>query len=329
VRRRDMRVSPRRLILALFPVLLAQGDFSAAQEYPNRPIRLVIPWGSGGAADVTFRLWTPHLSEALGQPVVVDNRGGASSIIGLDIVAKSSPDGYTLGMVNIAYGINPFRSRKMPFDSRKDLLPVSLTTQVPLVLTVNPSVNSVKELIALAKAKPDGMKFAGSGYGSGTHMAAELFLDVTGIRMLYVPYKGGGQTVMSVIAGETTVGFLVVANSLPHIRSGKLKALGISSLKRDRVLPAVPTIAEVIGVPDFEVADWHGVVVPAGTPPTAIRRLHQAIHRVLAQPDVRDRIEGIGVQVVASTPAELAAYMDREFARWPKLIKSRNIRVED
>lgn len=325
-----MRFPLHRCMLALLSVSLICAGSAAAQSYPNRPIRLIIPWPTGGATDVTFRLWAPQLAENLGQQIVIDNRAGASSIIGLDIVAKSPPNGYTIGASNIAFGANPFLVSKMPFDSEKDLLPVSLTALVPMVLCVHPSVpaRSVKDLIALAKAKPGSLNYASAGNASASHLVTELFLDVVGGRMLHVPYKGGGPQVVATVGGETAIAFIPIPNSLQHIRSGRLIALGISTLKRDSTLRDVPTIAEAIGIPDFEVSEWHGVVVPAGTPAAVIQLLHQEIAKVLARSDVRERLEGAGAQAVGGTPEEMAKYIRREFSRWSRLIKTVGIRID-
>ena len=325
-----MRFMYCHVIITSLSLLFSQAGIAAEQTYPNRPIRLVIPWPTGGGTDLTFRLWAPQLAENLGQQVVIDNRAGASSIIGLDIVAKSPPNGYTIGASNIAFGANPFLIAKMPFDSEKDLLPVSLTAMVPMVLTVHPSVpaRSVKDLIALAKSKPGAMSFSSAGNASASHLVTELFLDVVGAKMLHVPYKGGGPQVVSTVGGETAVAFIPIPNSLQHIRSGRLIALGLSTLKRDSTLRDVPTIAEAIGIPDFEVSEWHGVVVPAGTPPAVIQLLHREIAKVLARPDIRERLEGAGAQAVGGTPEEMTLYIKREFSRWSKLIKTVGIRVD-
>lgn len=325
-----MRFMYCHVIMTSLSLLFSQVGIAAEQTYPNRPIRLVIPWPTGGGTDLTFRLWAPQLAENLGQQVVIDNRAGASSIIGLDIVAKSPPNGYTIGASNIAFGANPFLIAKMPFDSEKDLLPVSLTAMVPMVLTVHPSVpsRSVKDLIALAKSKPGAMSFSSAGNASASHLVTELFLDVVGAKMLHVPYKGGGPQVVSTVGGETAVAFIPIPNSLQHIRSGRLIALGLSTLKRDSTLRDVPTIAEAIGIPDFEVSEWHGVVVPAGTPSAVIQLLHREIAKVLARPDIRERLEGAGAQAVGGTPEEMTLYIKREFSRWSKLIKTVGIRVD-
>lgn len=325
-----MKCLLQRFTLALLSVSFAHASMAAEQDYPNRPIRLVIPWPVGGGTDLTFRLWAPALAEALGQQIVVDNRAGASSIIGLEIVAKSPPNGYTIGASNIAFGANPFLVSKMPFDSEKDLLPVSLTALVPMALTIHPSVpaKNVKQLIALAKAKPGSLNYGSAGNASASHLVTELFLDVAGVKMLHVPYKGGGPQVVSIVGGETAVAFIPIPNSLQHIRSGKLIALGLSTLKRDSTLRDVPTIAEAIGIPDFEVSEWHGVVVPAGTPPAVIQLLNREIVKVLARPEIRERLEGAGAQAVGSTPEEMTRYIRREFARWSKLIKSVGIKID-
>jgi tripartite-type tricarboxylate transporter receptor subunit TctC len=325
-----MGVLSHRFMPALLSLSFVHTGIAADQPWPNRPIRLVVPWPTGGATDLTFRLWAPQLAENLGQPIVIDNRAGASSIIGLDIVAKSPPTGYTLGVANIAFGANPFLIKKMPFDSEKDLLPVSLTALVPLVLTVHPSVpaKSVRELIALAKAKPGSLAFSSAGNASASHLVTELFLDVAGAKMLHVPFKGGGPQVVSTLGGETAVAFIPIPNSLQHIRSGKLVALGISTLKRDPTLRDVPTIAEATGIADFEVSEWHGVVVPAGTPAAVIQLLHREIVKVLARPDIQQRLEGAGAQVVGGTPEEMAQYIKREFSRWSRLIQTVGIRID-
>ena len=316
------------LALSSVPFLYAGSGF--AQDYPSKLIRIIIPWPAGGGTDTMFRFWTPRLAENLGQQVVIDNRPGASSMIGLDIVAKSQSDGYTLGVANIAFGVNPFLRSKIPFDTEKDFMPVSLTVFVPMVLSVHPSVpaRSVKELIALAKAKPGSLLYASAGNASATHLATELFKYVSGINMVHVPYKGGGYTVTSILSGETAVLFATIPNSLRHFRSGKMIALGISTPKRDRVLPDVPTISEAIGLPGFSVSEWQGVVVPRGTPSAVISRLHQEIVKVLARPDVVERIEAAGAQPVGSTPEEMAAYIRTEFARWSKVIKAVGIRLD-
>jgi tripartite-type tricarboxylate transporter receptor subunit TctC len=316
-------------LLALCSLSFA-ASHATAQSYPVRPIRLVVPWPTGGATDLTVRLWAPVLAENLGQQVLVDNRPGASSTIGLDLVAKSKPDGYTAGVSNIAYGANPFLMSKMPFDSEKDLLPVSLTALVPMVLSVHPSMpaRSVKQLITLAKAKPGQIDYASAGNASASHLVTELFIDATGAKMAHIPYKGGGPQVVGVVSGETMVMFAPIPNSLQHIRAGKILPLAISTLGRDATLPEVPTIAEALGIAGFEVSEWQGVVVPAGTPNAIISRLNQEIVKVLKRPDVKERIATAGAQPVGSSPEELAAFVKRELARWSRVIKAVGIKID-
>ena len=326
----EMRFPLHRFMLALLSMSFIYAGSAAAQSYPNRPIRLIIPWPTGGGTDVTFRLWAPQLAENLGQQIVIDNRTGAGSIIGLDIVAKSQPDGYTVGASNISFGANPFLRSKMPFDTEKDFMPVSLTALVPMVLCVHPSVpaRSVKELIALAKAKPGSLAYGSAGNASASHLVTELFIDVTGAKMLHVPYKGGGPQNVAGVGGEIAVLYVTIPAGIGHIRNGRLMALGISTLKRDPTLPDVPTIAEAIGMPDFEVSEWHGVVVPAGTPKAVINRLHQEIVKVLAMPEVKERVAKVGSTVVGSTPEEMATYLKRELSRWSRVIKAVGIRLD-
>ena len=325
-----MRIPLHRLLSALLSVPFIYAGCVGAQDYPNRPIRLIIPWPTGGGTDITFRVWAPKLAENLGQQIVIDNRPGAGSTIGLDLVAKSRPDGYTLGASNIAFGANPFLLSKMPFDTEKDLMPVSLTALVPMVLCVHPSVpaRSVKELIALAKARPGALNYGSAGNASASHLVTELFSDVTGAKMVHVPYKGGGPQNVAGVGGEIAVLFVTIPAGIGHIRNGRLMALGISTLKRDPTLPDVPTIAEAIGMPDFEVSEWHGVVVPAGTPKAVIGRLHQEIVKVLTIPEVKERVASVGSTLVGSTPEEMATYLKREFSRWSRVIKAVGIRVE-
>lgn len=313
--------------LALSLVIAA--GFASAQNYPAKPIRVVVPFAVGGSTDVVFRLLAPRLSEALGQQVVVDNRPGGAATIGMDMVAKSPPDGYTLGVANLSFGANPFMVSKMPFDTEKDLAPVSLVSLVPMVLSVHPSIpaRSVKELIALAKAKPRTLNYGSAGNASANHLATELFSYMTGAKMTHVPYKGGGPAVVSIVGGETAILFATIPSALPHFRSGRLIGLGVSTAKRDPTLPDIPTVAEA-GVPGYEVSEWQGVVVPAGTPGAVIGRLHQEIVKVLAIPEVKERIEGVGAHAVGSTPGELAAFIKKEFATWSKVIKQAGIRID-
>ena len=318
-----------RFLSTLWSVSLIYAGSAAAQSYPAKSIRVIIPFAVGGSTDVVFRILAPRLSERLGQQVVVDNRPGGAATIGMDMVAKSPPDGYTLGVANLSFGANPFMLSKMPFDTEKDLVPVSLVTLVPMVLSVHPSVpaRSVKELIALAKAKPGSLNYGSAGNASANHLATELFTYMSGAKMVHVPYKGGGPAVISILGGETAVLFATIPSSIQYFKSGRLIGLGVSTLKRDPALPEIPTVAEA-GVPGYEVYEWQGVMVPAGTPSAVISRLHQEIVKTLAVPEVKERVAGVGAHAVGSTPEELATFIKKELATWSKVIKTAGIRID-
>ena len=307
----------------------ACAGIATAQQFPTRTIRAIVPYAPGGSTDVVMRILAPRMSEILGQQVVVENRPGGSSTIGLDVAAKSPPDGHTIGIANVTFCANPSLIRKMPFDSEKDLLPVSFMSLVTLVLSVHPSVpaKSVKDLIALAKAQPGVLNYASAGNVSANHLATERFNSATGIKMTHVPYKGGGPAVIALLSGETGLLFATIPSSIQHFSTGKLRALGVSSLKRSVALPNVPSIAES-AVPGFESNEWNGALVPAGTPRAAIDRLHQSIAKSMAIPEVRDRIIALGAEPVGNTPEEFGAFIKREFGVWAKIIKEVGIKVE-
>lgn len=300
-----------------------------AQGFPSRTIRAIVPYAPGGSTDVVMRILAPRMSEILGQQVVVENRPGGSSTIGLDIAAKSQPDGHTLGIANITFSANPSLIRKMPFDSEKDLAPVSFFSLVTLVMAVHPSVpvKTVKDLIALAKQSPGALNYASAGNVSANHLATERFSSATGIKMTHVPYKGGGPAVIALLSGETALLFATIPSSVQHIKAGKLRALGVSSLKRSVALPEVPSVAEA-AVPGFEANEWNGALVPSGTPRANIDRLYQAVAKSMAIPDVRERIVALGAEPVGNTPEEFGAFIKREFGVWAKIIKEVGIKVE-
>jgi tripartite-type tricarboxylate transporter receptor subunit TctC len=316
-------------MLALLGAALAGSGSAAAQNYPVRSIRIIIPFAAGGATDVVFRMLTPALSEHLGQQVIIDNRPGGAATIGMDLTAKAAPDGYTLGVANVAFGVNPFALRKLPYDSEKDFAPVSLAATVTQVLLVHPSVpvRTVKELIALAKAKPGALNYASGGTASSGHLACELLMHRTGIRMVHIPYKGGGPSVISSVSGETAINFTSVPASVQHLRSGRLIGLGVSSAARDPALPEVPSIAEA-GVAGYEFYDWQGVVAPSKTPPAVITRLSQEFVKTLADAALRKRIEGVGARAVGSAPEELGAFIRKEFATWSAVVKAAGIKLD-
>ncbi len=302
---------------------------ATAQNFPARTIRAIVPYAPGGSTDVVTRILAPRMSEILGQQVVVENRPGGSSTIGLDLAAKSQPDGHTLGIANITFSANPSLIRKMPFDSEKDLAPVSFFSLVTLVLSVHPSVpaKTVKDLIALAKSSPGTLNYASAGNVSANHLATERFSSATGIKMTHVPYKGGGPAVIALLSGETALLFATIPSSVQHIKAGKLRALGVSSLKRSVALPEVPSVAEA-AVPGFEANEWNGALVPSGTPRANIDRLYQAVAKSMSIPEVRERIIALGAEPVGNTPDEFGAFIKREFGVWAKIIKEVGIKVE-
>lgn len=324
-----IRFPSRRSLLALLSVSFIYAGSAAAQNYPIKPIHIVIPFAAGGGTDVVFRILAPRLAENLGQSVLVDNRPGGAATIGMGLVAASTPDGYMLGVANLSFGANPFLLSKMPYDTEKDLVPVSLVVQVPMVLAVHPSVpvRSVKELIALAKARPGSLNYSSAGNASASHLGMELLSYMTGIQMVHVPYKGGGPARIAILSGETAVQFVTFPSSIQYYQSGRLVGLGVSTVNRDPALPHVPTIAEA-GVPGFEVSEWQGVVVPAGTPRAVISRLHQGIVKTLALSDVKQRIADVGAHAVGSTPDEFATFIKKEMTTWSKVVKTAGIRID-
>ena len=300
-----------------------------AQTFPSRTLRAIVPYAPGGSTDVVMRILAPRMSELLGQQVVVENRPGGSSTIGLDLAAKAPPDGHTLGIANLTFVANPSLIKKMPFDSAKDLAPVSFMSLVTFALSVHPSVpaKTVTDLIALARAQPGALNYASAGNVSANHLASERFNFATGIKMTHVPYKGGGPAVIALLSGETALLFATIPSSVQHFKTGKLRALGVSSLKRNVALPEIPSIAEA-AVPGFEANEWNGALVNSGTPRASIDRLYQSIAKSMAIPEVRERIIALGAEPVGNTPEEFGAYIKREFGVWAKIIREVGIKVE-
>lgn len=295
-------------------------------QYPNRPVRIIVPTSPGAGADFAARLMSQQLSERFAQQVVVENRAGATTMIGTEIVAKSAPDGHTLLMAPPAFAINPSLFRKVPYDALRDFVPITHVGNSPLVLVVHPSLplKSVKELIAVAKARPGEIAFASSGSGSITHMSAELFLYMTGTRMLHVPYKGPAPGVIDLVGGRVQMMVTSATITLPHLRSGRLRALGVTSAKRTPAAPDIPTIAEA-GVPGYASLAWYALLAPAGTPQETVAQLNKDVVGVLRTQSVRDRLGNEGIEVVASSADELTAYIRSEMVKWAKVIKAAGI----
>ncbi len=297
---------------------------AVADDYPNKPIRLVVPFPPGGGVDLYARSIQPELAKALGQPVIIDNRAGASGMIGAEAVAKAAPDGYTLLAGNIAvYAMNPATYRKMSYDPLKDFTPVVQTVMVPYVLIVNPDlpVRTIPELLAYAKANPGKLTYGSSGSGSAQHLAAELFKSRTGADLVHVPYKGVGALVTDLIAGHIQVAFADQASMMPHVKSGKLRLVATAGLQRVPELPDVPTVVEAAKLPGFEISGWQGISGPAGMSPAIVKKLNEAINRVQNLPSIKNGFGAAGLTVVGGTPEEFTRYVQGEIGRWTKVAK--------
>ncbi len=305
------------------------GAAALAQSYPAKPIRIVVPYLAGGAADVVARLVAQKMTESLGQTVLVDNRAGGAANIGSDFVAKSPPDGYTLLMGSPANVVNVSLFAKMPYDILKDLAPVTLMGTSANILIVHPSlpVKSVKELIAFAKARPGQLTYASSGNASSNHLSGELFRSLAHVDLVHVPYKGGGPAITDLLGGQVTMYFSSLPGALPFVHSGKLHALGVTSAKRAAAAPELPTIAEA-GLPGYAFVAWHALLAPAGTPQAVIDKLNAEVVRIVTSPDTKSRLENQGVDVVGGTPAGLAAFLREEIAKCAKLVKLAGIKVD-
>jgi len=302
----------------------------AADGYPAKAIRMVVPFPAGGTSDIMGRIAGQKITEATGQQVIIDNRAGAGGNIGTEMVAKAAPDGYTLLTdPGSTLTIHPSLYSKLPFDTLKDFAPVTIIAAVPNLLVVHPSlpVRNVKELIALAKARPGQLNYASTGAGQSTHMSMELFKVTAGIEMTHIPYKGSSPALTDLLAGQVPVMFDNMPSSLPHVKADKLRALAVSTLKRSPVLPALATVAES-GLPGFEVSVWFGVLAPAGTPREVVARLNAILVKALVNPDMRERLAGQGAEPVGNTPEEFTAQMQRDIVKWAKVVKSAGIKLD-
>jgi tripartite-type tricarboxylate transporter receptor subunit TctC len=319
---------------ALFSVIIAMialpGGASAQTTYPAKPVRILVPFPPGGPADALARIVGDKLGQALGQPFVIENKPGAGGNIGMEQGAKAAADGYTLTLAPTGnLTIAPSLYAKLPYDPAKDYAPITVLATVPNILIVHPSVpaRSVAELIALAKAKPGTLNYASPGNGSGPHLAGELLKSMAGIDLVHVPFNGVGPAMTGVLAGDVQMFFAQSSAALPHVKSGKVIALGVASRKRIAAAPELPTIAEA-GLPGFDVTSWYALVAPAGTPATVVDRLHAEIVKVLGSADVREKIAALGAEPVGNTPAEFTAMQRAEAARWAKLAREANIHAD-
>ena len=300
-----------------------------AQSYPTKPIRLVVPYPPGGGTDIIARIVGQKLGENVGQQVIIDNRGGAGGTIGTEIVAKSPGDGYTLLMAPTSHAINPSIYSKLPYDTLKDFAPVTLAASATIVLAAHPSipVKSVKDLIALAKSKPGQLNFGSAGNGTVFHLVGELFKQQAGIDIVHVPFKGGGPTIVNLVAGQVSLAFETMLALSPHIQAGKVRALAVTGAQRSSVMPELPTVAE-LGFPEIVAENWYGFYVPAGTPRPLITRLHAEIVKILRMPDVKERFLSQGTEVVGGTPEQLAEYVRNEMAKWSRAAKQAGARID-
>lgn len=316
-------------IAYLAALCVVSGVAQAADGYPSRPIRMIVAYPPGGGTDQVGRVMADQLSQTLGQNVVVDNRGGATGNIGTELAARAVPDGYTLLMGNVApNAVNVSLFKKLGFDPVKDFAPVSLVAVTPNILVTNPSipVKTVKELIAYAKAKPGALNFPSAGVGSSSHLAGEMLKSMTGISMVHIPFKGGGPALVAVIAGEVQIMFATMPAAMPHVKSGKVKPVAVTTAKRSQAMPDLPTIAES-GVKGYEASTWYGLLAPARTPQAIVTRLHGDTVKILAGP-TRQRLEVQGFEPEGGTPAEFTAYIKSEIIKWAKVIKDAGIPAE-
>lgn len=324
-----MRYGSVLALMAATSVELLSTATVGAQQYPARPLRMVIPNPPGGTLDIVARIVGPKITELAGQSVIIDNRPGADTNIGTEIVARAPGDGHTILLNTVPLVVNPSLFRKLPFDVVRDFAPVSLIASFPFVLVVNNAVpaKSVKDLIALAKAQPGKLSYASAGNGSNLHVAAELFKNLTGTDMLHVQYKGGGPALLAVLSGEVSLSYLNVAAVTGHVKGGRMRALGLTGTQRSQAMPDLPTIAEG-GVPGYEFTSWVGALVPAGTPAKTVSALNDIIGRSVRSPDLAKRFVEQGGEVIAGTPAAFAAHLKAELARWAKVVKASGLKAD-
>ncbi len=311
-------------------VLLFAAQTVLGQAYPAKPIRMVVPFAAGaGSNDIMARLIAQKLSESFGQQVVVDNRPGASGIIGCDIVAKAQPDGYTVLMMSLTLAVNPSLFKKMPFDSERDLVPVTMVASAPLMLVVHPSVpaKSVAELVAYAKANPNKLNFGSGGPGATPHLAGEMFKMLAGVQMTHVPYKGGAPALADLVGGQIQLMLENIPGTLPFAKAGKLRALAVTDKKRSPVVPDLPTLDEA-GLKGYELVGWNGLFLPRNTAKPVVTKLYSGTRQALLLPDIKERLAQMGAEGVGNTPEQFSAFIKAEIAKWGKVVKAAGIKVE-
>jgi len=317
------------LLTALAAATLIAASPARAQTYPSRPITIVVPASPGGAIDLAARLIGQKMAESLGQPVTIDNKAGATGIIGSDAVAKAQPDGYTLALVASSHAINPSIVKKLPYDTLKSFEPVVLTHEVPLVLVVAPQLpaRSVKELVTYGKAHPGELSFASSGTGGAPHFSGELFKSMAGLDLAHIPYKGSTLAHPDLISGRTALMFDTVAAVNVQIKANRVRALAVSTARRSSILPELPTMAEA-GLPGFDTSTWGGLLAPAGTPRATVAKLNTEVNRILALPDVRKPLQDAGIEPGGGTPEQFRDFIQSEMVKWAKIAKGANLQPE-
>ncbi len=298
-------------------------------NYPSKPLRLIVPFAPGGSNDIVARIIGYKFAERLGQQVIIDNRGGASGIIGTDLAAKAPPDGYTLLMMSLTLAVNPSLFKKLPYDTERDLLPVSLVASAPLILVVQPSlpVKSLKELIAYAKSNPGKLNFGSGGAGTTPHLAGEMLKSMAGLQMTHVPYKGGGPALADLVGGQLQLMLENIPSTLPHVKSGKLRVLALSGLTRSALVPDVPTLDEA-GLKGYEIVGWNGLFLPSTTPNAIVSRLHAETVRALAATDIKERLAGIGAEGIGNTPQQFSIFLKAEIRKWAQVARDAGLKVE-
>jgi|LNFM01.1.fsa_nt_gb tripartite-type tricarboxylate transporter receptor subunit TctC len=301
---------------------------ASAEEYPSRPLRIIVGFPPGGATDLVARIIAPKLAESLKQQVIVDNRSGANGTIGADIAAKSTPDGYNLHLATLGALVISPSITKVPYDPLKDFATISMTVQLQNMFLAHPSLaaRTIPELITLSKQKPGGLNYASSGLGSPGHLAGELFKTMAKVEMTHIPYKGGGPALSDLLGGQLPVFVAVISTGVPPVKAGRAVALAVTGAKRSSALPGVPTVAETPGMKGYEASNWYGMVAPAGTPPAIITRLQRELHAVNNAPDIREALLSRGIDPDSSTPGEFTAYIRAETAKWGKVISAANLK---
>lgn len=317
------------VLLVFSGCMVNGGQVAFGQEYPNRPIRMIVPFPPSAGSDLVARLVGVILSERLGQNVVVDNRSGAGGTLGAEIAAKSPPNGYTMLTISTSHAVNVSLYKKLQYDMLRDFAPITLVASAANILSVNLSTPAatVKELVTLLRAKPGQFHFASSGVGSSSHLAGELFKSLTAAEIVHVPYKGSGPALTGLLGGEVQLAFFSIPSTLPHVKTGKLRALGVGSLTRSKLMPELPTLAEA-GVPNYDAGTWYGVLVPAQSPRAIVNRLNGEIRQGLEKADIRERLVALGAEPLSSSPEEFAAYLKSEIVKYADIVKKMGVRLE-